>query len=356
MHPDYWYPVELDRAVRPGEVVEVTFWKRSIALFRGTDGVLRAVDNRCAHRQLPLTEGAVDGCVLTCQYHGWQHDGEGRVAAIPHETFGHPMPRRSIGSYPVAVRYGLIWIFPGRPELAADRPIPDIPQLTGDDPWWCVSIDGTWRGHHSMIIDNVSDFTHAFLHRKYQPFGESTLTGLKSDGDRVEVSYRTTVNGSRAGRAFIDPTIDTGAIELCYVYPYQWSDTGGKIRTWCFVLPIDERTTRTFFLFLFAPDAYRVPYLPVRLPRPLVRVVLWAARRLYMVPLIEQDRAAIEAEQAGFERHHDTPVPELNPAVSRMQELTIRKWMEYTDDAPTEPPLAPRSGQHKGEVADVARH
>ncbi|MCY4428989.1 MAG: hypothetical protein OXC11_01170, partial [Rhodospirillales bacterium] len=38
MDPNYWYAVEEVRRVKPGTVVEVVFWKHSIALFRGTDG------------------------------------------------------------------------------------------------------------------------------------------------------------------------------------------------------------------------------------------------------------------------------------------------------------------------------
>ena len=49
-------------------------------------------------------------------------------------------------------------------------------------------------------------------------------------------------------------------MELGYEYPYQWSDTGGKIKHWCFVLPQDERTTRVFFLFYF--DALKIPFTP----------------------------------------------------------------------------------------------
>ncbi|HEV2371537.1 MAG TPA: aromatic ring-hydroxylating dioxygenase subunit alpha [Streptosporangiaceae bacterium] len=347
MDPDHWYPVERDSALRRGQVVEVTFWKRSIALFRGEDGVLRAVNNRCAHRQLALTEGRVVGCALTCMYHGWSHDGDGKVSHIPHERFGRPLPRTSIGSYPVQVRYGLIWIFPGNPELAASRPVPEVPELTGVDPWPCVPVDAVWNGHHSMIIDNVSDFTHAYLHRKYQPFVDATLTSLDSDDDRVRVSYRTKVGGSRMARLLIDPTVDTGSINLCYEYPYQWSDTGGKIKHWCFLLPIDERTTRAFFLFLFAPDLYRIPFLPVRLPRMLVTPLLRAARRAYIEPLLDQDRVAIESEQRGYERYHGALIPELNPAVREMQALTVKKWAGYADSTASLPaPTDRRSAAH----------
>ena len=46
-------------------------------------------------------------------------------------------------------------------------------------------------------------------------------------------------------------------MDLCYEYPYQWSNTGGKIKHWCFFLPIDARTTRVFFLFYF--ESFKIP-------------------------------------------------------------------------------------------------
>ena len=41
LDPDYWYAVAEANQVKPGTVAEVVFWKRSIALFRGEDGVFR---------------------------------------------------------------------------------------------------------------------------------------------------------------------------------------------------------------------------------------------------------------------------------------------------------------------------
>jgi tetratricopeptide (TPR) repeat protein len=59
LSPDYWYPVEYDRRVRKGQVVEVAFWNRSIALYRGVDGVLRALENRCAQQARDVLTAAV---------------------------------------------------------------------------------------------------------------------------------------------------------------------------------------------------------------------------------------------------------------------------------------------------------
>jgi phenylpropionate dioxygenase-like ring-hydroxylating dioxygenase large terminal subunit len=328
LHPDYWYAVEYSRALGKGQVQEVQFWNRSIALYRDEDGALHAIENRCAHRQLKLSYGHVEGCDLVCPYHGWTYDGAGRVTAIPHELFGHSMPRFQLPSYPVRERYGLIWIFPGDQELAAHRKIPEIAELEGPGRWACVPLDFTWKAHYSMIIDNVSDFSHAYLHRRYKPFVDSKLTRCEAIGDSVHLSYRTRVGQGRISRFFVDrKRVDTNHMDLCFEYPYQWSNTGGKIKHWCFVLPIDERTTRVFFLFYF--EALKIPLLPVRIPRWLMAAVLKIANRVLIGPLLSQDGFAVEAEQEAHEKHWDAPLAELNPAVGMFQHLIIRRWEEH---------------------------
>ncbi|HEV2124621.1 MAG TPA: aromatic ring-hydroxylating dioxygenase subunit alpha [Chloroflexota bacterium] len=328
LSPDYWYAVEYDGNIKPGQVVEVTFWGHSIALYRGEDGTLRAMENRCAHRQLKLHRGEVSGCNLVCDYHGWVYDPEGRVIHMTHDLFGRPLPSLRIATYPVKVRYGLIWIFFGDPELAEVRRIPEIPELEGANRWACVPVDFTWRAHHSMIIDNVSDFTHAYLHRKYKPFDEAKLTHVEMVGDNVYLSYDTKVGGGRFSGAFVDrKRVNTNQMDLCFEYPYQWSNTDGKIKHWLFILPIDEQTTRAFFLFYF--DALKIPLTDIKIPQRVLTPVLKIANRLLIKPLLQQDGVAVEAEQEGYLAHHDAPIAEFNPAVHLFQQVIIRKWEEH---------------------------
>jgi phenylpropionate dioxygenase-like ring-hydroxylating dioxygenase large terminal subunit len=330
LDPNYWYAVELDKHLKPGQVTEVAFWKRSIALFRGRDGELRAIENRCVHRQLKLSLGGVESCNLVCAYHGWTYDGQGRVVRIPHDLFGRRMPKLRVQSFPVRVRYGLIWLFPGDPALAERRKIPEIPELEGSERWACRPLSFTWKAHHSMIIDNVSDFTHAHLHRKYRPFGDAKLVRCETLGDNVHVAYDTEIGRGRISGLFVDrKRINTNHMQLCYEYPYQWSNTDGQIKHWLFVLPIDERTTRTFFLFYF--KSFKVPLTSISIPRRAMDLVLAIANRRLIAPLLNQDRVAVEAEQQGYEAHWDAPLAELNPAVRAFQEVTIRKWQEHLD-------------------------
>jgi nitrite reductase/ring-hydroxylating ferredoxin subunit len=46
---------------------------KRIALFN-VDGVFYAIDDTCLHRGGPLGEGELEGCVVTCPWHGWKYD------------------------------------------------------------------------------------------------------------------------------------------------------------------------------------------------------------------------------------------------------------------------------------------
>jgi nitrite reductase/ring-hydroxylating ferredoxin subunit len=330
MNPDYWYPAEWDDKLARGQVIEVKFWGRSIALFRGEDGEIRAVEDRCAHRQLKLSKGQVMGCTLTCGYHGWQYDGKGRCVHIPHDLFGNKMLEVQIGTFPVRVRYGLIWIFPGDPAMADVHRIPEIPELEEGSGWGVIPLDFVLACHHSMIIDNVSDFTHAYLHRRSRPFVDAKLRRLETVGDAVLLSYETKVGTGKISGLFVDRRkANTNAMDLAYEYPYQRSSTDGKIKHWLFVLPMDERTTRTFYVFYFSPDTIKVPLLPITIPRPILQTVMRVAREVLVRPLLAEDKFAVELEQEGYDAHFDKPIAELNPAVQKFQDLTIRKWEEH---------------------------
>ncbi|MDE0310131.1 MAG: aromatic ring-hydroxylating dioxygenase subunit alpha [Acidiferrobacterales bacterium] len=327
MDPNYWYAVEQVRNVKPGTVIEVVFWKQSIALYRATDGSFHALENRCAHRQIKLSLGDVDGCNLVCPYHGWAYDPEGCRADIAVNTSKLKTGKPVVAKYPVRVRYGLIWLFPGESQLAEQTPMPEIPELEGSDRWTCVPLVFTWAAHHSMVIDNVSDFTHAHLHRKYRPFDDATLIGFETIGDDVHLSYDTQVGRGRFSRYFVDhKSINTNYMELCYQYPYQWSNTDDCIKHWLFVLPINERTTRVFFLFYF--KSLKIPLLPMKFPRFAMYAVMNLSNQFLIAPLLAQDKYAVEAEQRAYEEHWDAPPIEFNPVVKAFQEVTVRKWQE----------------------------
>lgn len=345
LHPDYWYPALWSHELPKGAVREVTFWKKSLAIYRGADGKARAVENRCAHRQLKLSMGVVEDCRLVCSYHGWKYEDSGACVSMEHSLFGRSMPKVKIESFAVQERYGIVWVFPGNPLLAKARRLPEIPEWADDSGWGKISIDFTWKAHHSIIIDNTCDFTHAYLHRRKKPFTHAELLRLETKGDAVELDYDTKVGQGRFSKHLVNrKTTDTNSMTLGYEYPYQWSTTDDKIKHWCFVLPIDERTTRVFFLFYFSPEMLQIPLLGLTPPRGVIRSIMPIAKRLLVAPLLDEDGAAVEAEQAGYEAHFDQPMPDLNPVVHAFATLTVRKWEEF---------LAAQSDAGAARVADA---
>jgi nitrite reductase [NAD(P)H] small subunit len=46
----------------------------NIAVFRCSDDKVYALENKCAHKQGPLSEGIVHGCLVTCPLHDWVFD------------------------------------------------------------------------------------------------------------------------------------------------------------------------------------------------------------------------------------------------------------------------------------------
>jgi nitrite reductase/ring-hydroxylating ferredoxin subunit len=57
----------------PGTAIEMVVGERVIALFN-VEGALHALDGVCPHQGGPLGQGLLEGCVVTCPWHGWQFD------------------------------------------------------------------------------------------------------------------------------------------------------------------------------------------------------------------------------------------------------------------------------------------
>ena len=54
-----------------------------IVLYRQADGTAAALEDRCCHRNLPLSMGDALGNTLVCSYHGLAYDSQGLCVNIP---------------------------------------------------------------------------------------------------------------------------------------------------------------------------------------------------------------------------------------------------------------------------------
>ena len=68
-----WHAVAKVADCLPGTSHEVVAGDRVVALFN-VDGALYALDGVCPHQGGPLGKGDLQGCIVTCPWHGFQFD------------------------------------------------------------------------------------------------------------------------------------------------------------------------------------------------------------------------------------------------------------------------------------------
>ncbi len=68
-----WHTLLDTCEISEGEVKEV-FAEGNILVLGMYDGNYFAMDGICAHQGGPLGKGNLEGCRLTCPWHGWQYD------------------------------------------------------------------------------------------------------------------------------------------------------------------------------------------------------------------------------------------------------------------------------------------
>jgi len=135
---------------RPGTYCTKTVMGRSILLTRAADGLVRAFENVCLHRQSRIADGCGAARRLACPYHSWSYDLNGNLAGVPGKE---GFPESSSGTprlteLPATECAGFLWI-----SLDRDATL-DIPAFLGPladelDSWGI----GRWSPLGEKVLD-----------------------------------------------------------------------------------------------------------------------------------------------------------------------------------------------------------
>jgi 5,5'-dehydrodivanillate O-demethylase oxygenase subunit len=120
----FWYPIAALAELDEWPVKKIRLLGEDLALFRGDDGTLGLVADRCPHRGASLSCGMPDGPHLRCAYHGWAYDTTGQCVDTPAEPATSTLKDRiAIAGYPVSALGGMAWAYLGK------QPAPLLPRF-----------------------------------------------------------------------------------------------------------------------------------------------------------------------------------------------------------------------------------
>ncbi len=149
-----WYWALPSHELAVGKVKPVTLLGRNLAIYRSDVGTVVAVDAYCPHMGAHLAEGTVEGDALRCFFHNWKFDAQGTCVDIP--SLGKALPVQ-IKTWPVAEKYGMIWVWTGE---TPRHPLPFVPELEQDG---CDSVLGSRfvkNCHPNVLMINAIDAHH----------------------------------------------------------------------------------------------------------------------------------------------------------------------------------------------------
>lgn len=186
---DYWYIACLSSELKSLPLARQIL-NTYLVLFRASSGAVAAMQDRCVHRNAPLSQGKVCGETIQCPYHGWRYDKQGKLQEIPalgrDHTGGFP---EGVTSYQCVEQQGYVWIcLSSSPVIEMPRQFPEL-GLAG---WTHFSMKTHFSASVEACLENFLDCPHAaYVHRGWfrSPSTKPIKAVIKSLDDGAIAEY-----------------------------------------------------------------------------------------------------------------------------------------------------------------------
>ena len=242
---NYWYPAISEHKVPKRRPVQVRMLGEELVFFRNKAGEAVALQDVCPHRGARLSEGHSHWKgLLSCPYHGWTFDEEGKNVMVLSEgpeskicgksgTEAYVFPTRTLKGVVFA------WIGDTKPAPIEE----DVPPEFFDDGAYVMWNDHVhWPTNWLVALENSMDSHVSYLHRD----NIGALLGSENSGARGAQGYRPvfTGNGFRAGGPPPGGTVTPGGMRVAakqdvHAGGYKWPKHHyRKWWTWMFLVPL----------------------------------------------------------------------------------------------------------------------
>jgi vanillate O-demethylase monooxygenase subunit len=152
-----WYVAALGWELKDRPVGR-TLLNTSVVMFRTADGEVAALEDRCCHRALPLSDGTLEASGLRCGYHGLLFNKAGKCIEVPGQE---KIPSKAkVAAFHVVEKDQIVWIWFGSPEH---------PEPIDEPPAYDVHTNGHYLfegdvyhydAPYQLIHDNLMDLSH----------------------------------------------------------------------------------------------------------------------------------------------------------------------------------------------------
>ncbi|HNY11512.1 MAG TPA: aromatic ring-hydroxylating dioxygenase subunit alpha [Candidatus Wallbacteria bacterium] len=286
MIADRWYAVLQSNELRKGKKAGIRRFGEDLVLWRGDDGKIACVADKCIHRGASLSCGTVVKGRIKCPFHGFEFDPSGRCTLIPANGSATPVPSNfKTASYAARESHGYIWLFFG----TAREDLPEINFFKDiDDSFSYTQMTSRWPVHYTRCIENQLDLVHLpFVHKTTIGSGGKTLVNgpyVKSDtsGIKFWVNNERDNGQNPAGPEDIKPP-EEGRVHIEFLFPNLWQNwISDKLRIFISFTPVDD--SNTILYMRVYQKIFQIP------------VLVWffnAMMLAYSVIILNQDRRVV---------------------------------------------------------------
>jgi len=248
-----WYAILDSREVRSGKPVGVTRMGEKLVAWRDSGGKVTVMADRCPHRGVALSVGAVHGDCIWCPFHGFEYDASGRCTVIPANGRNAPVPKAfKVQTYPAHEAHGFIFIYWGEADgdVALPRWFEDL-----DDSFSYGSSRDPWPTHYSRVIENQLDVPHVPIvhHNTIGRGGRTVMDGPWvewQDPDRFFVRTAMRPEDGVPARSAKEMAPPDKPFHLEFIFPNLWQNwISDKVRVVAAFAPVDEENTMLYLRF-----------------------------------------------------------------------------------------------------------
>ena len=266
------------RIPEPGDFFSFSIFDQDLYVVRGKDGKARGFFNVCQHRGHKLVEGSGRKSRITCPYHAWTYDLDGKLVAAPNSQAVPGFDKSKICVPQIRVEEFLGFVFVNMDESCDDMDTsypgvraailelcPDIEnrrfahEHTADEGCnWLTAVENYNECYHCKVAHK--DFAEGIIDPgsyNIAPFGEGKVLRHSSEATKSDGAWYD-VSGSDYGSFYLWPSasiqIYPGGVVNTYhwrplavddvrVYRGWYSDSGEVDDTLQKVIDLDRETT-----------------------------------------------------------------------------------------------------------------